>query len=415
MRPRRLKVIFTLIFILLMLLRRTSLAQHGLLLFLSRETFQISQRYRRRLLMLLLRQQRLLQNHHQRRRPWVWPRPQNWFRVLLRDHSLDVLWKEHFRVTLPTFEYICNLVRPDLQKQQTRMRTPISVEERVGLALWRIATGNSFRTCGLQFGYGKSTAKCICEEFEKALARKKDQFIQFPVTREDIQNSIDEFEEKYGIPQIVGAIDGCHIEINAPPRNREDYYNRKQHYSVVLQGIVDSNLKFLHASVGYPGSIHDSRVLRLSGIYDQAESEQILSAPIRDLGGTNIRPLIVGDSAYPLSSWLIKPYQDRGHLPRDERKFNVKLSALRSVVERAFGMLKGRWRIVMKKIEQKVPNVTKATIAACVLHNICISLNDEYDGDESDSDGDDSSDDGGDFEPASDMRNAMKDYVWNNL
>ena len=109
------------------------------------------------------------------------------------------------------------------------------------------------------------------------------------------------------------------------------------------------------------------------------------------------------------------PYQDRGHLPRDERKFNVKLSALRSVVERAFGMLKGRWRIVMKKIEQKVPNVTKATIAACVLHNICISLNDEYDGDESDSDGDDSSDDGGDFEPASDMRNAMKDYVWNNL
>ena len=34
---------------------------------------------------------------------------------------------------------------------------------------------------------------------------------------------------------------------------------------------------------------------------------------------------------------------------------------------------------------------------------------------ESDSDGDDSSDDGGDFEPASDMRNAMKDYVWNNL
>lgn len=62
------------------------------------------------------------------------------------------------------------------------------------------------------------------------------------------------------------------------------------------------------------------RVLRLSGIYDQAESEQILSRPIIDLGGTNIRPLIVGDSAYPLRSWLIKPYWDRANLPRDERK-----------------------------------------------------------------------------------------------
>ena len=98
---------------------------------------------------------------------------------------------------------MCNLVRPDPQKQQTRMRAPVSVEERVGLALWQLATGNSFRSCGLRFGYGKSTAKCICAEFEKALAGKKDQFIQFSVTREAIQNSIDEFEEKYGIPQIV--------------------------------------------------------------------------------------------------------------------------------------------------------------------------------------------------------------------
>ena len=83
------------------------------------------------------------------------------------------------------------------------MRAPVSVEERVGLALLQLATGNSFRSCGLQFGYWKSTAKCICEEFEKALTGKKDQFIQFPVTREAIQNSIDEFEEKYSIPQIV--------------------------------------------------------------------------------------------------------------------------------------------------------------------------------------------------------------------
>lgn len=167
-------------------------------------------------------------------------------------------------------------------------------------------------SCGLQFGYGESTAKCICEEFAKAIAGKKDQFIQFPVTKEAIQNPIDEFEEKYGIPQIVGAIDGCHIEINTPPRNHKDYFNRKQHYSVGLQAIVDSNLKFIHASFGYPGSIYDSRILRVSGIYDQAESEQILSAPIKDLGGCNIRPSVAGDSAYPLSSWLIKPYMDQG-------------------------------------------------------------------------------------------------------
>ena len=69
---------------------------------------------------------------------------------------------------------------------------------------------------------------------------------------------MDEFEESYGIPQIMGAIDGYQIEINAPPDNHKDYFNRKQHYNVNLQGIVDSNLKFIHVTVGYPGSIQDT-------------------------------------------------------------------------------------------------------------------------------------------------------------
>ena len=71
---------------------------------------------------------------------------------------------------------------------------------------------------------------------------------------------MNEFEEEYGIPEIVGAIDGCHIEINAPPDNHEDYFNRKRHHSVNLQAIVNSDLKFIHVSFGYPGTIHDARV-----------------------------------------------------------------------------------------------------------------------------------------------------------
>ena len=53
----------------------------------------------------------------------------------------------------------------------------------------------------------------------------KDCFITFPLTNEEIGEKIEEFEELYGTPQIVGAIDGCHIEINAPPQNHEDYFN----------------------------------------------------------------------------------------------------------------------------------------------------------------------------------------------
>lgn len=42
---------------------------------------------------------------------------------------------------------------------------------------------------------------------------KKDLFIQFPKTEYKVQEVMDAFEEEYKLPQIVGAIDGCHIEI----------------------------------------------------------------------------------------------------------------------------------------------------------------------------------------------------------
>ena len=108
-----------------------------------------------------------------RRRTWAWARPQSWFRVLLANLDMDPLWKIHFRVTRPTFNALCHLVRGDLQKQHTRMSLPVSVEERVGVALWRLATGDSFKSCGLQFGLRTSTAKTICAEFQLSLLRLK--------------------------------------------------------------------------------------------------------------------------------------------------------------------------------------------------------------------------------------------------
>ena len=123
-----------------------------------------------------------------RRRAWAWPGPQNWFRVLLAEGDMDTLCKIHFRVTRP------NIQRLDLQKQLTRMHSPVySVEERVAVALWGLATGNIFESCGLQFGIRMCTATTICAEFELCLLRLRD---QFPLTRQESQELMDSFEEE---------------------------------------------------------------------------------------------------------------------------------------------------------------------------------------------------------------------------
>ncbi len=158
MRPRNVRIACLILIFTLVLLRSFALQQMYCFAMME-EAFRISRRNRRMLLMcmaVLSQQQR--PQLKRRALAWVLPRPQNWFRLLIANPALHFLWKEHFRVTHATFEYLCDLVRADPQKQQTRMRAPISVEERVGLASWRLSTGNSYRSCGFQFGYDP----CFC-------------------------------------------------------------------------------------------------------------------------------------------------------------------------------------------------------------------------------------------------------------
>ena len=87
---------------------------------------------------------------------------------------------------------------------------------------------------------------------------------------------------------------------------------------------------------------------------------QILSGPTGNINGTEIRPLLAGDSAYSQTNWLVKPYPDRGRLTQERRKFKT-LSSVR--YDRAFSMLKVHWRIALKKVGQKTSILKKTMIA----------------------------------------------------
>ena len=65
------------------------------------------------------------------------------------------------------------------------------------------------------------------------------------------------FETAWGVLQSVGAIDGCHIPVQAPALNHTDYCNRKGWYSILLQAVVDNKYRFTNICVGGPGSVHD--------------------------------------------------------------------------------------------------------------------------------------------------------------
>ena len=47
-------------------------------------------------------------------------------------------------------------------------------------------------------------------------------------------------------------------------------------------------------------------------------------------------------------------------------------------VERALGLLKGRWRCLLKRLDNRLSNVSFIIIASCVLQNICEIKDERY-------------------------------------
>ena len=173
--------------------------------------------------------------------------------------------------------------------------------------------------------------------------------------------------EQWGIPQCAGSIDGSHIPIRPPAMSHTCYYNRKGWYSVILQAIVDHDSLFTDIYIGWPGSVHDARVLANSSVYEKIEKGELLCGLTKD----GIRPFIVGDSAYPLRPWLMKPFLHSRSLTSQQILYNYRMCRGRVVVELAFGRLKARWRRLSKQNDMLVENVPTVVGACCVLHNIC--------------------------------------------
>ena len=57
-------------------------------------------------------------------------------------------------------------------------------------------------------------------------------------------------------------------------------------------------------------------------------------------------------------------------------RYNTVHSSIRMHIERAFGMLKGRFRRLKYIDQQEVQTICFTICAACVLHNICIMEDD---------------------------------------
>ncbi|CAM4466449.1 unnamed protein product [Lepidochelys kempii] len=248
----------------------------------------------------------------------------------------DSQWLRNFCVWGATFMELCDLLSPALKRKDTNMRAALTVEKQVAIVLWKLATPNSYWSVRNQFGVGKSTVGAAVLQVANAII---DQLLSRVVTLGNVQTIVDGFNA-LGFPNCGGAIHGMHIPIWAPEHRGSQYINCKGYFSIVLQALVDHKGCFTDINMGWPGKVHDTRIFRNSGLFEQLQEGTYFPDQKITVGDVEMPIVILRDPAYPLMPWLMKPYT--GGLDSSKEQFNYRLSKCRMVVECAFGHLKAR-------------------------------------------------------------------------
>ena len=263
-------------------------------------------------------------------------------------------WYENFRMRKVTFDCLCTQLKPIIERKTTKLRDAILVEQRVAICIWCLATNMEYRTAAYLFGVSRSSVCLIVNSVSKAIVEiHMPKYIQLPRNNEELLKLVKGIKQSWGFPNCGGAIDGCHIPNSVATPLHTDYYNRKGYYSVILLGLVDYRHCFMHIYVGWPGSVHDTCVFSNSPIYRMGNDGGLFLRSVLPVNGWDVPVVILGDSAYPLLNWLMKPFP-HGTTNSRQRNFNYSLSQTRMTVENSFGRLKARWRCLSKRLDAHI-------------------------------------------------------------
>eukprot|EP00918_Siedleckia_nematoides_P095318 GHVU01209270.1.p1 GENE.GHVU01209270.1~~GHVU01209270.1.p1 ORF type:complete len:392 (+),score=25.39 GHVU01209270.1:1466-2641(+) len=192
---------------------------------------------------------------------------------------------------------------------------------------------------------------------------------QFPSTRDEreaMARGFNRLSSSGLFTRCIGCIDGWLCPIKVP---RSDEVNRvasffSGHYQRVginVQVCCDYNARVTSFTIKSAGAVNDSQALAEWGLLHE----------LRDASRDCM--YVIADNGYPQTRYILTPFNAlEMQRVRHRYTYNCYLSEVRAVVERTFGLMVGKWRILGRELYTKFDN-HKHVIEACIrLHNFCI-------------------------------------------
>ena len=310
-------------------------------------------------------------------RPWLLRRPQfGWY-----EHLMQELVREDprgfarmMRMEPAMFHAIAERLRPIITKRNTAWREALHPELKLSIALRHFCSGDSYLSLSHGFRVADNTVCVVVIEVAKAIIEVyMEELVQCPSTPEGWREKAREWQLLWQVYFSISALDGKHCGLKKPPKSGSAFHNYKGFFSIILLAMVDARYRFMWMDVGANGMQSDAQVFNASELKERLENGTLGLPPPETLPGQEgeepIHYHILGDDAFALQPYLMKPYSKR-NMTREERLFNYRLSRGRRVVENAFGILANRFPVLLRTMPQ-LPDTAELIVQACVcLHNL---------------------------------------------
>ena len=308
--------------------------------------------------------------------PWILQREERGcYRTLLDELiTTDIPGYRNFTRMEPAFFYLIEeRITPHLRKSITNFRKPLEVGLKLAFTLRHLSTGESYTSMQYHWRVGRTTICKFVPQVCKAILKDfQQEYLVCPTDPEDWTKIEERFRNRWNVPHAVGALDGKHIAIKKPKKSRSEYFNYKGYFSLELLALVDADYKFLWVNAGGSGSSSDAQIFNCSKLKRRIENGTFKGLPPPEPlgpGGPDLYFFLLGDDAFALMPWLVKPYS-RHQLNREERIAKYRISRGRRVVENSFDILVKRFRVMLTTMEQRRKVVTDIVLTCLVLHNM---------------------------------------------
>ncbi|KAJ1690085.1 hypothetical protein LUZ63_014240 [Rhynchospora breviuscula] len=290
-----------------------------------------------------------------------------WILHQLQGHS-DRCY-ENYRMSTDNFNILCK----ELEQQELQCNGEVILEEQVGMFLQLLGQAHTMRKIGEDFQHSIETVWRCFRNVLHCVGKLTPKYIKQPNSNTPRHSTLVEGTQYALFKDALGAIDGTHIPAfpNKKDPCKDRFINRKGDFTQNVMAAVDFDGNFLAIVAGWEGSTHDNMILRF------ALEEGFLFVPpgkyyLVDAGYANTPQFL---APYRKISYHLETFRDRARsrgeyrYDKPEELFNHRHVQLRNVVERTFGVLKGRFHILKDMAPFEFDIQVKIVGACCTLHN----------------------------------------------